>query len=448
MLFLFLGSTAYFYVLTNLFIKLIRSLHLPKVWLFLSGFMVLMTLFPTLRAVIIGKENAVNLFQYLVAAIPDLLIVSFFIVLAFQRKSDISRMKFSRLDVIMLVVFGLNVLIGSLLSAEPKLIILGLRLTYLPVLFYFVARLIYSGDFFGNFKIWLKWIMAWFTFMALFGLILYYFIPGLEKNMNDMVGGIEGEYFIKRLNSIFYSPTVNGMFCCLACVYYIVRNFEKIEFSSLLFLSINFWGLLLSVSRGGIIAFFLILVIAILINRNWKNIGITVSTLTIVFFLAIYSVGLSLSNFSWVFSSTAETIGMEENVSRVELWKRTFEDLKEKPFGYGIGKSGWIAYRFLKGSDEESAYLATDGWYLKAANETGIFGLISYLFLLGFILFRFLKENERKGELLFILLFIFSVLLINLVSNVFDYFLMNTIIWFLIGVAENNITRKCEVCEN
>lgn len=394
----------------------------------------------------IGKDAAQGAVEYFISAIPDLMIL---LPIAFLKWRFIKNpdWKFiSRLDVILVGVVFLNLLLGSILSGEAKLIILGVRLTYIPIGFYFLARLMYSVDFFELLKKFLSIMMYWFTLVAGFGLLMYYVFPEADNQLNEWVGGQQGEYFIKRLNSIFYSPTVNGMFCCMAAVYYLLESFKKSSPLNLFLLSVNFWALLLTVSRGGIIAFFLIIIILIIQNRSWKNIGISLSTLTVVFFLALYSVGLTLSNFSWIFTSTAETIGLEENVSRVELWKRTFNDFKERPLGYGIGKSGWIAYRYLKGTDTESAYLATDGWYLKVANETGIFGLVSFLTLLAFFFFRFLSKIKLRDDQLFLFLILLAVILVNLVSNVLDYFMFNAIFWFFMGALENDIKHNCKVC--
>jgi O-antigen ligase len=401
-----------------------------------------MTLFPILRVALLGKENASGFFEYLVAAIPDLLIIGFLGYLIFQVRNSLSMILKNRLDRIVLFVLTFNLFIGTLLSGELKLITLGVRLSYIPILFYFVSRLISWDKFKENFEIWLYQIMLWFSLVALVGFILYYFFSSAEITLNNWVGGQQGAYFIRRLNSLFFSPTTNGIYCCIGSLYFLQNALRKITFLNLLFLAINFWCLLLTVSRGSIISFAIILPIVCIIYFDWKKVISVIGLITLIFFSALYSVGLSLSNFSWVFTSTSETIVLEDNVTRVELWKGTFNDLKEKPFGYGIGKSGWIAYRFLKDSKLKSAYLATDGWYLKIANETGVFGLITFLFLFAYMVFRMLAEGSGDKALLFLFFVLFVVLMVNLVSNVLDYFLFNSLFWFFMGASENIILSK------
>jgi O-antigen ligase len=95
----------------------------------------------------------------------------------------------------------------------------------------------------------------------------------------------------------------------------------------------------------------------------------------------------------------------------------------------------------LKDTNVESAYLATDGWYLKLANETGFFGLISFTFLFLFLLFR-LFLAKKNALTFFFFLILTMVFLVNVVSNVLDYFMYNTLFWFLMGAYQNGYGDK------
>jgi O-antigen ligase len=418
--------------------------HKPHrvVWLLMLGFVLFYSLFPTLRVVLIGTENAKNLWEYAVSALPDMLLfglLGYFTFLAVRRKNGT---RIYRLDAVVLFLFLGNMILGSILSQDAKLILLGSRMTYFPMLMYACARLLQEGEFMHNAKQWLHRVMLWFTIWSLLSLVFYLAFPSLLATWETYIKANVGEYFIPRLNSIYYSPTVNGVFCAFSTTYYIIQYFDRAKSWFLAFASINFCALLLSMSRGGIIAYFLILVVVMLFfYQKWKA-GLRVLVLHVaLFFLTLRMVGLSLDNFYWVFSSTKETLALNEKVSRVQLWKDTFHRLTNNPGGYGIGKSGWIAYRFLKGSKVESAYLATDGWYLKIANETGIFGLISFLFLFLFLLYR-LFFSRKNGFSLVVLCLVTMVFLVNIVSNVLDYFLFNALFWFLVGAYQNSMEEK------
>ena len=86
--------------------------------------------------------------------------------------------------------------------------------------------------------------------------------------------------------------------------------------------------------------------------------------------------------FFFIASSTAETIMIKKGLSRVDLWLGAFNDFINNPMGYGLGKAGHVAVRFFGKLSNEAATYSTDGWYLKLANETGIWGLFSYFTLL------------------------------------------------------------------
>jgi hypothetical protein len=106
----------------------------------------------------------------------------------------------------------------------------------------------------------------------------------------------------------------------------------------------------------------------------------------------------------------------------------------------GLGKSGWIANRFVKETEEETAFSATDGWYLKTANEIGIPGLVLFLVFFIYVGFLLLKEsNFSEPNLAFFVLILFGqVVLLNLVSNSLDYFVFNSFIWLSLGIAVSN----------
>ena len=185
-----------------------------------------MTFFPLLRVVIIGKNNASGLFEYLIAAIPDFLIIGCLIYLLFQARNSIFNTLKNRTDQIILFVLAFNLIIGSLLSYDLKLIVMGIRLSYIPILFYFISRFISPNKFMVNFQSWLHYIMVWFSIVAFMGLLLYYFFPTAENMLNKFVGGQQGAYFIKRMNSLFFSPTTNGIFCCVGALYFLHNSLK------------------------------------------------------------------------------------------------------------------------------------------------------------------------------------------------------------------------------
>jgi len=421
-------------------VKQLQTTPLP--WSMLLLLILFYTLFPTLRVLIIGTENAKNAWEYMVSALPDVALVGLTAYLFLQFRKHMNSIRFQLVDLIVFFVFSCNVVLGSVLSQDLKLIVLGTRMTYLPMIMYACARLMQGNDFEVQYKLWLQRVMLWFTLWSALGLLFYLCLPNLQDQWMEFMKANNGAYFIPRLNSIYYSPTVNGIFCATSCTYFLLQSVQKPKGWNLLWLSINFCALLLSMSRGGIVIYlFIMCIVFVYFFKKWKSLLLLLGTQTVVFLVTLQMVGLSLGNFYWVFSSTKETLELQEKVTRVQLWKDTFSHLQHKPGGYGIGKSGWIAYRFLKDTNVESAYLATDGWYLKLANETGFFGLISFTFLFLFLLFR-LFFAKNKGASFFFFLVMTMVFMVNVVSNVLDYFMFNAIFWFLMGAYQNGCHDK------
>lgn len=404
-----------------------------QIWILIIPLLVLLTFFPSFRAIIIGHGHAVSMFDMLISALPEIFIFTVCTITFFNTHKTTS-FRWETTDKIVLFTFLYAVIIGSLVSRDFKLIILGMRQTYIPMLIYFAVRR-------GNWeqvqiKSFIHFLMLWLSFWSFTGLLFYFLFPETEHSIMTAVGAHQGEYFIPRLNSIYYSPTVNGLFSCIASTYYCIRFLEDRKWWIPLLLLVNTASLLLSVSRGGIIGFLVVFVILIFVHRKKFTLLIQlVSVIVFSFLITLTSVKMNSNEFGWIFSSTGETVSLSENVSRVQLWKDTWRDLKENPMGYGLGKSGWIAHEHLKNSDIKSAYNATDGWYLKTANELGILGILLFLIFFIWAVMRFHQLAFDKDHSILFMIFLLASI-INGVSNVLDYFLFNVIFWITIGLME------------
>ena len=137
--------------------------------------------------------------------------------------------------------------------------------------------------------------------------------------------------------------------------------------------------------------------------------------------------------------SSSSTLILEKGVTRVDLWMKAFADFKEHPLGYGLGKAGHVATRFFGKNSSEASVSSTDGWFLKIAGETGLWGLSTYFFLAVSFIVRSLNYIRNKSYSLFhFLLILFVVVNIQcLVSNVIDFYLLSYLFWLSLGLAEN-----------
>ncbi|MEX1190258.1 MAG: O-antigen ligase family protein [Bacteroidia bacterium] len=426
---------------------MIRSLlNTANVGWFIIASFIFGTIFPTLRAVLIGSEGSTSVIDYAISAIPDVITLFIFCISLLIHKEKTGNYFFSlnKRDYILIFILAYSLIVGGLISGDIKLIVYSVRMTYLPMLFYFTARLL--GSFWEEefvFKL-IKTFMYWLGITAIIGLLLYFVFDNLEEQLKDIVHANKGEYYIERLNSIYHAPTLNGSYMAMAALFFLMLWHFSINIPQIVFLFAISASLLLSVSRGGIIGFIVSASAGIVWIRRWKSTVFVGFLVLASVWVTSLAVGLSFNNLGWIFKSTASTVKMEEGVTRVGLWESAYTNIKDKPFGYGLGKSGWIAYRFLKDSDESSSYTSTDGWYLKQANETGIIGVLSYLVFFAFYIVHVFPAVKRNSFdlLMFILLLLFQVLLVCLVSNVLDYFTFNAVFWFLLALGENMASKR------
>jgi hypothetical protein len=183
------------------------------------------------------------------------------------------------------------------------------------------------------------------------GLLLYFPFSELEQNLKTIVHASRSAYHIPRLNSIYHAPTLNGAYMSIAAAYFSIRFLHKMNLKTALALSIVLLSLLLSVSRGGILSYLIVLIAAIVLMREWKSSLILIAIMVVTVIGGLRLVNLSPDKASWIFKSSAETIKMEKDQTRVKLWDSTYSTLERHPFGLGLGKSGWIANRFVKESE-------------------------------------------------------------------------------------------------
>jgi hypothetical protein len=396
-------------------------------------FFIFTAFFPSFRILLIGSKAASNIYELFISILPDLLFLISVLFFAFQFPK-IKEKKFARLDYLMLAYVLYNVAVGTLIASNLMVSVYAIRLTYLPMLLYFI----FSMNLFQTYSLekFLDKLFRFFVFIAFLGIILYFVFPKVQMYFLKIANEQIQEYFIIRMTSIFWTPVVFGVFISTTILYYTFKNFQKRETINYFFLTILFVCLFLSVSRGAIIVLFLGILILTILSKNWKEFLRIFALEVLTFCVVSFYISNPIEFFYWILKSSGETASMTEGVTRVELWLKSIEIAKQHPFGLGLGKAGHVAERFFSENSESVSRASTDGWFLKLLNETGFIGLIFYL-LISLLLFiqsiRYFLRN--KFDLVSFLLTILIVVNIqNLVSNVNDFFLFSNLFWILIGI--------------
>ena len=410
---------------------------LPKFQTALLLFFVFGSLFPTLRILLIGSETSKNILEYIISGLFDLTAISIiaYSLIHILKKRLISQ--FTYFDWIVLMFILSNTILGTILSQDFMLSIYGFRMTYLPAFFYFVLRF---NDFkFNLIETLFSKIYHWFFFVAIIGLVLYF---GFYSTMIDMIyrsGGIVNNYFITRMTSVFWSPVIFASFMTLSFLYFYYRITNVFKQRNYILLSIFWLCILLSVSRGALIILFFGLLILTILSGKWKTLGYLFLIMITLFFCISFYIASPLEFITWIIKSSSDTLNLEKGVTRVDLWIKAFADFKERPFGFGLGKAGHVATRFFGKHSTLASVSSTDGWFLKIAGETGLWGLATYLTLAIAFFTAGVKFIKTKTYGIFHFLFVLFIV-VNIqciVSNVIDFYLLSYLFWLSLGLAEN-----------
>lgn len=408
-------------------------------------FVIFICLFPTVRLLLFGSGESQNHLASLTTILPEIFVVLIYLITIYKFSfgQNLQLKKIVSFDWYFLFFIFSNILIGVILSNDLKISVYGFRATYLSMFFYFIGRT-FNGYEESESNILLERIFKWFVLFSCIGLFVHFVFSDFEMRMIQLTGHEQTKYFVARMTSLLWTPVLFGTLMAVSSLYFCFKILTTNKKSYYLFLCIVWVCLFLTVSRGPIIGFLIGFIALSVIFKKWK-------TSMIIFLYMVCSVAIlsliltgSLEMLGWIFTSTADTMAMTDDVSRVKRWLISFEDFKKRPWGYGLGKAGETAFRFFKDTTTPAAVYSTDGWYLKIACETGIYGLLSYLLLSGIYFFKaikFLKLNSTT-----FVSFSFALFLMinaqNIVANTLDFHPFIGIYWLIIGISVNRMQAK------
>ena len=312
-------------------------------------FFIFASLFPTLRVLTIGSQTSVNIGEYTYSVLPEffsILVILFSIFILYRKKVEI---KLKAFDWVVIGFALSNVILGSLLAKDWLMSMYGIRMTYFPILFYFIFRV-------GNIKLMLRiihQIFIWFFIVGIIGIILYFGFYNQMIIMIKKTNPIITEYFIVRMTSIFWTPVVFSTFMGATFVYFYHLFLKSPKKYYFFILGLIWCCIILSVSRGALASLLVGFVSLSIIHKKWKP-ALQIFVLLIVIFLILgYYISSPYVLSSWIIKSASETVELKEGVSRVDLWIKAFENFKTHPFGLGLGKAGHVAARFYKESTQK-----------------------------------------------------------------------------------------------
>jgi len=408
-------------------------------------------LFPTCRILLIGHEGSSSFFEYAFSAIPEIATVLFFIFVLILKKPNLRKFFWQLSDFLVIFYVLLTLLLGLVHPIEYKLALYDLRLSFLPVLFYFTFRLL-SHEEIKSLFIFLTYFLLIFATLAI---LLYLFFPTLYFSIQHKLNLPYYEYFIPRLFFLIWSPVVMGslMFLGFLLTTFLIRS--SFRWISLIIFSA---AITCTVSRGAILDLLITLIFILIFFKNYRR-KIFYSLIIFLVTLSVLSLYLtsSLKLFTWPIYSTLSVATSTSQEKRASLYHDNFSylnnslqhssdkknhsaevkaTLNELLFGHGFGKGGHIAYRFLQNDSSSNIFQkSTDCYYLKVLIETGLIGLLVFFIVWSWIFFWMTKYALKTLLPLNILSTstLLFVLLQNLVSNTMDFYFFAPLFWASLG---------------
>jgi len=416
-----------------------RIFNITNIKNFFLIFFVYACIAPAVRLMLVGSGEMKNFYEIIITTLPDILLL-IIVLLAFIVWLNGSRFGIIFFDKLILSFILFNGIYGFILSRNMFISAQGFRVTYLPVVFYFIGRILSLNDF----ESLCRKIFNWLLIFGIIGLILHFGFHDCESYLVQISGNVQTAYFIPRMGSLVLMPVLFSTLMSITCIYFYFRLLKENNKWFYLIIAVLWSCIFLSVSRGPIIAFLIAFIILSILSKSWiKALMVFGIIIFISSFWSFILVG-SLTPVAWLFSSAADTLAFGEGITRVELWRRSIHDFIQRPWGYGLGHAGVTAIRFLKGTNTPAAIYTSDGWFLKIACETGILGLLSYLTVC--VTFFIKGWKIISGNRLSIFTFIFLIfIMINaqcIVGNTLDFYPYISLYWLLIGFAANSFQKQ------
>jgi O-antigen ligase len=325
----------------------------------------------------------------------------------------------------------------------------------MPMLLYFSIRLV-PKDFDQYLRL-IHLILSISSVVAIIGILFYYFVPIEIMNIWYASNEFTIGYYqnIRRMDSIFWSPVVFGSLMAASSIlcYSLTFGSNNDKYRSAYYIGIVLFTYccVLSLSRGSWVNL-LIGLSTIMLIKIRTNPGFIGFLLIVIISAMIGVYGASNSEDPWVkhiatiFSSNKE-LGSGE-INRQEQREAGWDDIRKNiVFGRGLGKSGYIAGRDSENNEVDYAVTA-DNWYLKYFQESGIVGFIVFIYFIVYFIIYMLKsyvntkQVQHKSLVLGICACFIGFSFQAYGSNAWDFPMLNSILWVLIGVGVN-ISQTC-----
>jgi O-antigen ligase len=305
-----------------------------------------------------------------------------------------------------------------------------------PIGLYFVARYIVAKDKTAK-ELIIQTLFVFAGLAGLFAITQYFTLYGLPQ---EFWGNSQEP---KRAVGFFTHPNHYALFIAPVLALLIPRAVAAAElfFASLKTkrshssirdsgLLVGAWvlgalGLLLSLSRGGWLAILMAAGLFVILNAKKKYV-----VSAIVVLVLITSTIYAIPNLRY--RVLLPFYGEKSSVARLSLWHTGIKMIKDSPvLGKGLlgFTNNWYAYNTDQGL---SKYPAPHNIFLNFWVDTGLLGLLSFVFISGYVIVRGFRERKNK-MLLGLMLFIVAIFVHGLIDVPYLKNDLALLYWFVLG---------------
>lgn len=194
----------------------------------------------------------------------------------------------------------------------------------------------------------------------------------------QLVGNYDNRYSVAVDSETVLDPNNIAGLLSIANVYlfFIRTNKKYLNILKYILICILTVAVLMTASRGAILALLIALCYGLLIQNDWKKAIFLIIT-SIFIYISIYFINIYFLDNNFIEVIIERFVNDSGGSNRVEIWNSAFKAVLDSPiFGYGIGSSPYIIYKYygvLIGSHNTIITILLEGGIILASSLIIIF---------------------------------------------------------------------------
>lgn len=319
---------------------------------------------------------------------------------------------------------------GNFLISNPIIFLYGVSYILIPQLFFYKIGIAVTDT-----RKAVSFLLKCNFFLVLMSVVFYVARPNFYISLIsskfpstfELYGG-----FVPRLVGYIADSMAMGVICSSS----FVLSLAYIKKNKYLYMFIFLIGSIMSMQRGSWIMLVVSSFIYLFLSQKLKQLSIRGLFFIVVFICSILYIVVNI-DVDGALSYTDLLLRRFENLGsaggeRDMQWLGVIDAVKTYPIGFGLGALSH------KGVNMGFPLSCPDGNYFRILGDTGVMGLIIFVFLNVSTIF-FLLRRKQYGCMCALLVFLAQAV----GTNVFDLYYSSFIYWFLMGASSRIRTKIC-----